>query len=141
MTLQYFVELLKIPCIVVKTDCSFLNFYKNIYCVRIHSKCNIQYLKFNLFNFNFSVCSVPEAPDNGTLNCTGSPHTGFNCTIACNSGFSFDRGVKPYYECGPTTLFLWDFNSDDNPNGDLPTCNRMLISKKVNSWIELIFHF
>lgn len=71
------------------------------------------------------------------MNCTGSPNTGFNCTIACNSGFSFDRGVKPYYECGPTTLFLWDFKSDDNPNGDLPTCNRRSILKKDNFWNDI----
>lgn len=85
------------------------------------------------------VCSVPEAPDNGTLNCTGSPHTGFNCTIACNSGFSFDRGVKPYYECGPTTLFLWDFNSDDNPNGDLPTCNPVQESKELSANFRALY--
>uniref|UniRef100_K1RFG7 Sushi, von Willebrand factor type A, EGF and pentraxin domain-containing protein 1 n=1 Tax=Magallana gigas TaxID=29159 RepID=K1RFG7_MAGGI len=89
--------------------------------------------------FEFQVCSLPEAPDNGTLNCTGSPHTGFNCTIACNSGFSFDRGVKPYYECGPTTLFLWDFNSDDNPNGDLPTCNPVQESKELSANFRALY--
>ncbi|XP_078325464.1 uncharacterized protein LOC111124244 isoform X3 [Crassostrea virginica] len=78
------------------------------------------------------VCSVLDAPENGTLNCTGSPDTGFNCTISCKSGFSFDRGIKPFYECGPTTLFLWDFKTDDNPNGNLPTCNPVKESKELS---------
>lgn len=94
----------------------------------------------NLFNFNFLVCSVFEVFDNGILNCIGSLYIGFNCIIVCNSGFSFDRGVKFYYECGLIMFFLWDFNFDDNLNGDLLMCNCMLILKKVNFWIELIFY-
>lgn len=116
--------------IVIKLNFCFNNFSKRyLLLLKIQNPIS----NIILFLLQFLVCSVLEAPDNGTLNCTGSPDTGFNCTIACNSGFSFDRGVKPYYECGPTTLFLWDFNSDDNPNGDLPTCNRMLILKEVYS--------
>ncbi|XP_062584689.1 sushi, von Willebrand factor type A, EGF and pentraxin domain-containing protein 1-like [Saccostrea cucullata] len=77
------------------------------------------------------VCSPLSAPSNGSLNCSGSPDTGFNCTISCNRGFDFDKGIKPFYECGPNTFFLWDFKSDDNPNGDLPTCNPTKESKEL----------
>jgi hypothetical protein len=70
----------------------------------------------------FTVCTMLEAPSNGSLRCTGSPETGLKCSISCNNGFNFDNAVKPIYECGPTTIFLWDFKTDDNPNGNLPSC-------------------
>ncbi|XP_061164195.1 sushi, von Willebrand factor type A, EGF and pentraxin domain-containing protein 1-like [Saccostrea echinata] len=79
------------------------------------------------------VCTILEAPVNGSLNCSGTPDTGFNCTVSCDRGYAFDEGVKPFYECGPSTFFLWDFKTEDNPNGYLPTCNPTKESKELSA--------
>ncbi|XP_056010712.1 sushi, von Willebrand factor type A, EGF and pentraxin domain-containing protein 1-like isoform X1 [Ostrea edulis] len=85
------------------------------------------------------VCTILEAPSNGSLNCTGSPETGFNCSISCNRGFDFDEGVKPFYECGPNTFFLWDFKTSDNPDGNLPTCNPTKESEELSASFMVLY--
>lgn len=45
-----------------------------------------------------------------------------NCTIECADGYDFDHEIKPYYMCGKNTFYLWDFQTDDNPDGKMPAC-------------------
>ncbi|XP_062584759.1 sushi, von Willebrand factor type A, EGF and pentraxin domain-containing protein 1-like [Saccostrea cucullata] len=71
------------------------------------------------------VCTILEAPVNGSLNCSGTPDTGFNCTISCNRGYAFDEGVKPFYP--------WVVEETYNPNGYLPTCNPTKESKELTA--------
>lgn len=45
-----------------------------------------------------------------------------NCSIECADGYDFDHEIKPYYMCGKDTFYLWDFQTDDNPDGKMPAC-------------------
>lgn len=45
-----------------------------------------------------------------------------NCTIECADGYDFDHEIKPNYMCGKNTFYLWDFQTDDNPDGKMPAC-------------------
>lgn len=106
------------------------------------------------------VCNDPE-PDNGGLECPGnstdykmcimddcrvcgnltvSDHVlltcenvsdNINCTLACEKGYGFDHTIKPFYLCGISTYYFWDFKTSDNPDGKLPQCLEERESEKM----------
>jgi len=90
----------------------------------IHQKKLLQMSKDNLQKFVtlISVCSLLNAPGNGTSDCQNVSDT-INCTITCDDGFDFDIQPLDYYICGPDTSYEWNIQSDDNPDGKLPRCS------------------
>lgn len=74
-----------------------------------------------IFNFFFAVCSNITVTEHVLLSCQNDSNN-INCTISCEDGYAFDHSVKPFYVCGESTYYLWDFKTLDNPNGKLPQC-------------------
>lgn len=70
----------------------------------------------------FTECSVLEKLDNVILTCSNDSD-GINCTFDCEDGYDFDHDIKSFYYCGKDTFYLWDFQTDDNPDGKTPYCS------------------
>ncbi|XP_048737007.2 sushi, von Willebrand factor type A, EGF and pentraxin domain-containing protein 1-like [Ostrea edulis] len=75
-------------------------------------------------------CSSLERLDNVIWTCTNDSDN-INCTIDCAAGYDFDHEIKPYYLCGIDTFYLWDFQTDDNPDRKMPSCSEIKDSKKL----------
>ncbi|KAL5012411.1 hypothetical protein ScPMuIL_010962 [Solemya velum] len=69
------------------------------------------------------VCSVLNPPKNGFIDCDNNTESDtLECTIHCDEGYEFDREPMPMYCCGPETFYTWDFQTEDNPHAQLPSC-------------------
>ena len=78
--------------------------------------------KFHTSEWLFALeCSELEQRANVIWTCSNDSEN-INCTIACADGYDFDHEIKPNYYCGIDTFYLWDFQTDDNPGGKMPTC-------------------
>lgn len=63
--------------------------------------------------------------ENGIFNCTKNKSADlYVCEIECNEDYFFDHVPADNYTCGNSTFYLWDFITDDNPDGILPKCIR-----------------
>lgn len=71
--------------------------------------------------FFYPECSQLEQLAHVNWTCNNDTEN-MNCTIECADGYDFDHEIKPYYMCGKNTFYLWDFQTDDNPDGKMPAC-------------------
>ncbi|XP_061173455.1 uncharacterized protein LOC133182624 [Saccostrea echinata] len=73
-------------------------------------------------------CRSLERLENVIWTCTNNSYN-TNCTLDCADGYDFDHEIKPYYLCGKDTFYHWDFQTDDNPDGKMPSCSEIKDSK------------
>lgn len=88
------------------------------------------------------VCGNLTVTDHVILTCENLSED-INCTIACEKGYGFDHTIKPFYLCGESTYFFWDFKTSDNPDGKLPQCIEEKDSEKMTfiysaSYVDLV---
>eukprot|EP00105_Crassostrea_gigas_P019111 XP_011437468.1 PREDICTED: uncharacterized protein LOC105335342 [Crassostrea gigas] len=75
-------------------------------------------------------CNQLERLAHVNWTCTNDSEN-MNCSIECADGYDFDHEIKPYYMCGKDTFYLWDFQTDDNPDGKMPACLEIKDGKKL----------
>ncbi|XP_061173458.1 uncharacterized protein LOC133182626 [Saccostrea echinata] len=75
-------------------------------------------------------CNMLDKLDHAIWVCSNDSG-GINCTVDCEDGYEFDHDIKPFYYCGRETFYLWDFQTDDNPNGKTPYCSEIRPSTKM----------
>ena len=68
------------------------------------------------------VCSPLEPIVNGGYDCSVNETDEKNCSLVCDPGYAFSVEPLPFYECGPDTFYRWAFETDENPNLQLPEC-------------------
>ncbi|XP_021354696.1 neurogenic locus notch homolog protein 1-like, partial [Mizuhopecten yessoensis] len=69
------------------------------------------------------VCTNLTTPANSVLVCNwNTTEDAVDCKLTCKDGYDFDHPAKKNFFCGPDTFHLWDFKTDDNAYGRLPTC-------------------
>ena len=107
-------------------SCVLTLFLLDDHCYSLQNIIEIRFSKL------LSECSQLEHLANVIWTCSNDSEN-INCTIACADGYDFDHEIKPYYLCGLDTFYLWDFQTDDNPSGKLPTCQ-----SKCRLWDKLM---
>lgn len=90
------------------------------------------------YSTDYKMCTLNECRVCGNLTVTEhvileceKNSDNINCTIACEKGYGFDHTIKPFYLCGISTFYYWDFKTSDNPEGKLPQCIEEKGSEKM----------
>ncbi|XP_061166391.1 neurogenic locus Notch protein-like [Saccostrea echinata] len=82
-------------------------------------------------NTTCPVCSQLMVSEHALLDCVNDTKN-LNCTIECENGYDFDHETKPFYLCGEDTFYMWDFQTEDNPDGKTPVCSEILESSQLS---------
>ncbi|XP_071505772.1 uncharacterized protein [Diadema antillarum] len=81
-------------------------------------------------------CLTLKAPENGTLQCETDGEA-YNCTASCPEGLDFVGVADPFYECSPSTNYLWSHQDDINFKAKLPSCKEVSKPNEVTTNISL----
>ncbi|XP_070553684.1 fibropellin-1-like [Ptychodera flava] len=76
---------------------------------------------------NCPECVELRSPRHGVIRCEVNNTGEHECVIECDPGYEITDYVYSAYFCGPSTSYLWNHQTHQNPRADLPNCAEQLI--------------